>query len=218
MKSDRKSRNYPGSFITLEGPEGAGKSSQLAWLGRELGERGCRVVATREPGGTPLAERLRGLIKHGSGEPLTPVTELLLLEAARAQHVAERIAPALLAGEVVICDRFMDSTLAYQGGGRGLEPELIERLNQAAVGRFRPDLTILLDLPVEEGFVRTRKRALESAATDRFESQELDFHRRVRECFLQLARREPERIRVVDARPAPDVVHQAVMELVNELF
>ena len=207
-----------GYFITFEGPEGAGKSSQIQMLGEALRDAGREVVITREPGGTPLAEAIREVVKgHHSGEVVHPATELLLIEAARSQHVREVIKPALLDGKIVLCDRFYDSSTAYQGGGRGLARETIDMLNRFAADGAIPDLTILLDLPPERGFARTETRAETIGEYDRFEEEKLDFHRRVRAEFLALAEREPQRVKVVLADRDKEAIRQDVLRLVNEL-
>ena len=207
-----------GYFITFEGPEGAGKSSQIQMLGESLRLAGHEVVITREPGGTPLAEAIREVVKgYHSGEAVHPATELLLIEAARSQHVCEVIKPALQAGKIVLCDRFYDSSTAYQGGGRGLARETIEMLNRFASDGVVPDLTILLDLPPERGFERTGTRAETLGEYDRFEEEKLDFHRRVRAEFLALAEREPQRVKVVLADRGKEEIRQDVSRLVNEL-
>ena len=207
-----------GYFITFEGPEGAGKSSQIQLLGAALAAVGREVVVTREPGGTPLAEAIRNVVKrHQGDEEVHPVTELLLMEAARSQHVSRIILPALEAGKVVLCDRFFDSTTAYQGGGRGLDMETIRRLNSFAALGVVPDLTILLDLTPERGFERTGRREETLGEYDRFELEKLDFHRRVRSVFLQLAQREPQRFKVVDADRDQAAIQKDVKEAVDEL-
>ena len=205
-----------GFFITFEGPEGSGKSTQARMLAEYLESRGKTALVTREPGGTPLAERLRALIKDYDGaEAMHASTELLLVEAARAQHVRELIGPALAAGKTVICDRFADSTTAYQGGARGIELPAIEFLNRFAMAECVPDLTILLDLPPEAGFGRTRVRAETAGKHDRFEEEDLEFHRRVREAFRAIARREPERVRTVDADRPAELIHKEIRTIVD---
>jgi dTMP kinase len=197
-----------GLFITLEGGEGAGKSLQAEALTRRLEARGLAVVGTREPGGTPLGERLRDVLLDltQAGTPLTPLAETLLFAAARAELVAKVIAPALERGAAVVCDRFGDSTLAYQGYGRGVDLALIETLNEAACGRSRPQLTVLLDLPVDEGLARTGAEG----RADRFGREERAFHERVRQGYLALAAREPARWLIIDAAQAPDAVTDAI--------
>ena len=206
-----------GLFITLEGGEGAGKSVQSGALLRRLEERGVNAVLTREPGGTPLGERLRdivlGLASSGDS-PLHPLTETLLFVAARAELVERVIAPAIARGDVVVCDRFADSTVAYQGFGRGVEAEVIERLNEIATAGLRPELTVLLDLPVEAGLARVRA----AGTTDRFEREEEAFHERVRAGYQALAEREPDRWLVVDASQPPDAVAESIWRRVELLL
>ena len=207
-------------FISLEGGEGAGKSTAIASLRDTLQRRGHEVVLTREPGGTPLAEKIRGLILdnrqslRGEGdedEPLSAEAELLLVFAARAQHVREKVRPALQRGAFVVSDRFTDSSYAYQGDGRGLDPAWIADLERRAVG-LRPGLTLLLDLDVREGRARTSGRDL---WPDRIESEQDDFFERVRAGFRRRAAAEPERFRLVDASRSPSEVGRAVAEAVD---
>jgi len=214
-----KQNNSRAFFITIEGPEGAGKSTQAAMLAEELQRRGYPVKMTREPGGTPLAEELRSVIKsyHGHGEKVHDETELLLIEAARAQHVRELIQPALEAGTSVICDRFYDSTSAYQGGGRGLPQTLVDELNAFAVGKCVPDLTFLLDLDPERGFERIAHRQETAGEYDRFEAEKLAFHRTLRESFLRLAAREPRRIKVIDADRTAEAIFNNLRGYIDEL-
>ena len=194
-------------FVSLEGGEGAGKTTVLEALRAELQSGGDEVVCTREPGGTPLAERIRGLLLDPAHEPPAAETELLLMFAARAQHVRETILPALERGAWVVSDRFTDSSYAYQGGGRGLDAAFIATLERAVVG-LQPGLTLLLDLGVVEGRERTRGRDL---YPDRIEREHDAFFERVRDAFLARAAAQPERIRVLDAtRPAADVAADAV--------
>ncbi len=208
-----------GWFITIEGPEGAGKSSCAGVLVKFFESRQMPVICTREPGGTPLAEKLREVVKNkpDANETIHPETELLLMEAARAQHVREKIIPALEQGISVICDRFTDSTSAYQGGGRKMDMNNISALNDFASGSCRPDLTILLDLPVETGFARVAKRASADAANDRFEAEALDFHRNVRNKFLEIAQLDPKRVKVVNAALSREEVARCVESIINEL-
>ena len=189
-------------FITFEGPEGAGKSTQIKLLHDYLVQKGYEVTVTREPGGTPLAEDFRNIVKHYQGdEPLFDQTELLLFAAARSQHVNYLIKPALEAGRIVLCDRFIDSTEAYQGAGRTLDMDFLHRLNDFAINGCRPDLTLLLDLPVEIGLSRAQVRAAgKENYNDRLEAEKIDFHQRVRNSYLAIAAREPQRVKVLDAR------------------
>lgn len=204
-----------GFFITFEGPEGAGKSSQVERLASYLRNKGYECLLTREPGGTSLAEKLRQVVKsHRGPEKVHPETELLLMEAARAQHVRELILPALSAGKTVICDRFFDSTTAYQGGARNLDRSTIDELNMFAAAGRKPDLTFLMDLPPEEGFRRIASR--KSEGFDRFENEKIDFHRSVRKAFLELAQAEPERIKIVDAAMDIESISDFIRKSVDE--
>ena len=195
-----------GRLVTLEGGEGAGKSTQIAALARLASDAGVEVVACREPGGTALGERLRAaLFATAEGEtPPAPAAELLVFTAARAQLVAEVIRPALDRGALVICDRFSDSTTAYQHHGRGLDAATVQAANEAATQGLTPDLTLLLDLAPEQGFQRGERRL------DYLEREDIEFHRRVRRGFLELAASEPERWLVLDAtRPEMQITHAA---------
>lgn len=184
-----------GLFITLEGPEGAGKSTNREYLAERLREQGVDVLLTREPGGTPLAERIRELLLDPSDEPMAADTELLLVFAARAQHLQQVILPALAKGSVVLCDRFTDATYAYQGGGRGLSIERIAQLEQFVQAELRPNLTLIFDLPVEVGLARAAARG----RLDRFEQEGRGFFEAVRQAYLQRAAQAPQRYRVLDA-------------------
>ena len=187
-----------GRLITLEGIEGAGKSTVANHVAEWLAARGIKVRRTREPGGTALSERVRAIVLESGGELLTPVTETLLMFAARGIHLDNLIRPALARGEWVVCDRFTDATRAYQGAGRGVNRVWIEELAQAVHPHLQPDCTLLLDLPVEVGLARSKRRTGD-APSDRFEAEPVQFFERVRAAYLELARREPQRIRVVDA-------------------
>ncbi len=216
---DRIQHSRQGRLITFEGPEGAGKSTQIRLLAEYLTGRGFEVVSTREPGGTPLAEHLRSVVKTFDGtEKLHGVTELLLIEAARSQHVLEVIRPALMTGKMVLCDRYIDSTTAYQGFARGLELEAIEWLNRFATAGCIPDLTLLFDLCPEDGFVRATDRVETKGQRDRFESEGSEFHRLVREGFLKVATQAKERIRIIPATGTIDEVRNSVREAVDELI
>ncbi|MER2267115.1 dTMP kinase [Methylobacterium oxalidis] len=208
----------PGLFITFEGGEGAGKSTQLARLARTLREGGRTVVTTREPGGTERAEEIRAALLSGIAKPYGPFAEALLFAAARIDHVDRLIRPALRAGEIVLCDRFADSTRAYQGAAGGVDPGTLRALERAAVGGTRPDLTLILDLPPESGLARARARAAEAGAgadaPDRFEAEALAFHARLRAGFLSIAEAEPARCAVIDAGAGPDAVEAAIRAVV----
>lgn len=187
-------------FITFEGIEGCGKTTQLKLLAQHLRASGQAVAVTREPGGCPIADRVREILLDAGNSAMTATTELLLYAAARAQHVAEVIEPALEAGQIVLCDRFTDATIAYQGYGRGLDQAVIAELNRLATGNIRPDLTVLVDCPVEVGLARAMARINNSqgAREERFELESLQFHRQVREGYLKLAEREQDRFIVID--------------------
>lgn len=189
-----------GIFITLEGGEGSGKTTQIKRLAAFLKERGHDVVTTREPGGTPEAEKIRDLLVRRDGGDWTPLAECLLLFAARAQHVDTLIKPALAAGRIVISDRFADSSRAYQSYGHGMPLDTVERVNDVALGGFAPDLTFILDIPVTTGLDRAGKRlSAAESAEDKYENLALDFHERLRAGFLDIAARQPERCVVVNA-------------------
>lgn len=202
-------------FITFEGVEGCGKSTQLRLLDERLRSAGRDVRATREPGGTPLGERLRALLLDGARAPLDPIAEWLLFEADRRQHIAEVIRPALEAGAWLLCDRFSDSTEAYQSAGRGVDSEFIDAVDARVRDGLRPDLTLLYDLDAAEGLSRTRRR---DARTDRFESEELAFHERVRSRFLEIARREPHRVVIVPAQGDAAAVFAETSRIVADRF
>ena len=205
-----------GRFITLEGIEGAGKSTVAKFAREWLEARGKRVTLTREPGGTPLAERVRQLVLDRQGEPITPPTETLLMFAARGLHLENLIRPALARGDWVVCDRFTDATRAYQGAGRGVSREWIEQLAAQIQRGLTPDCTLLLDLPVSAGLERVTKRS-GPAPTDRFEEEPAKFFERVREAYLELARAEPKRIRIVNAAGTVEEVQKAVASVLESL-
>jgi dTMP kinase len=204
----------PGRFLTIEGIEGVGKSTQVARLSKGLSERGIAHVVTREPGGTPLAERIREIVLQLREEALPPTAELLLMFAARAVHLANHVEPNLRAGRWVICDRFTDATYAYQGGGRRLNVDHIRQLETMVQGARRPDLTVLLDAPVEQALRRARQRNA-GAAADRFESERADFFERVRDAYRARAAAEPNRIAVVDASQSIDTVALQILNLLE---
>ncbi|EPJ87056.1 MULTISPECIES: dTMP kinase [Pseudomonas] len=203
-----------GLFITLEGPEGAGKSTNREYLAAKLRAEGIEVLLTREPGGTPLAERIRELLLAPSDESMHADTELLLVFAARAQHLAQVIRPALARGEIVLCDRFTDATYAYQGGGRGLSHQRIAALENFVQGELRPDLTLIFDLPVEVGLARATARG----RLDRFEQEGRTFFDAVRSTYLKRASAEPDRYRLVDAALSLPQVQQSLDALIPEML
>ena len=204
-----------GQFITIEGIEGVGKSTNLAFVADWFAERGAAVVATREPGGTEIAERIRQLILETPGDGLSGIGELLLMFAARAEHLHSLIKPALERGETVVCDRFTDATFAYQGGGRGLDISAIATLESFVQGSLRPDLTLLLDADVAVSAERVAGRG---DAADRFEQERGAFFARVRHAYLQRAAAEPERIRVVDAAQPLESVQYAISSILENKF
>jgi dTMP kinase len=184
-----------GLFITVEGGEGVGKTTNLTFIADFLRSNGIELVQTREPGGTPLAEQIRALLLEARDEPVAPMAELLLMFAARAQHLEQVVQPELAAGRWVLCDRFTDATYAYQGGGRQLDLTVIAELERLVQGNFRPDVTLLLDLPVSQGLARAGARG----ELDRFEQEQLAFFERVRGVYLERAQRFPRQFRVIDA-------------------
>jgi len=204
-----------GRFISLEGIEGAGKSTLARALEATLRARGLGVVLTREPGGTPLAERLRAIALERGGERISPQAETLIMFAARAIHIENLIRPTLAQGTWVICDRFTDATRAYQGAGRGVQDDLIESIATAVHGDLWPHRTLILDLPVELGLSRARAR---QGGGDRFEDEDLRFFQRVRTRYLALAVSEPERIRLVDATDGPERVAERALAAISDLL
>jgi dTMP kinase len=205
-----------GRFITFEGPEGSGKSTHVRRLADRIGKAGVRVLVTREPGGTRTGEAIRGILQHdAAGEPLSPRAELLLFEASRAQLVHAVIEPVLSAGTWVLCDRFADSSTAYQGYGRGFGVDAVLALNAFAVGDTVPDLTLLLDIEAGRGLDRVAERAGSAGAKDRIEREAAVFHDAVRRGFLDMARRWPDRIKVVRTDRDPDAVHEEIWGIVR---
>ena len=197
-----------GKFITVEGIEGVGKSTNMEYIHRQLQAAGKDVLVTREPGGTPLAEAIRGLLLDPAYTGMDTLCELQLMFAARAEHLAKVIRPALAAGRWVLCDRFTDATYAYQGGGRGVDAAVIARLEDLVQGGFRPDLTLLLDVTVETGLARASLRG----TLDRFEQEQVEFFERVRQAYLDMARKHPGRYRIVDAGQPLEAVQQLIRE------
>ena len=208
----------PGKFITFEGPEGSGKSTQLKLLAEQLEAQRIKVVCTREPGGTATGEAIRNILQHDAvDEQLNERAELLLFTASRAQLMNHVILPALGRGEWVICDRFIDSTMAYQGYARGMSLETLDLINDFAINNRKPDLTLLLDLDIERGFQRLEERYADGkGSADRFEREARDFHFRVRDGYHKLADREPERFRVIDTDRPINEVAGAIWNAVKE--
>lgn len=202
-----------GIFITFEGIDGSGKSTQMRMLAQALRSRGLDVVQTREPGGTSFGKRLRSAILD-LHEHVDPLAELLLFAADRAQHVRTLLRPQLEAGRIVLSDRYADATRAYQGAGRGFSTELIEEVIELATDGLRPDLTLIFDLPVVECVARAHRRTHDGHKGDRLDSENVDFHTRVRDAYLEIARREPLRVRIVDAGGTIDETQARVLEIV----
>ena len=200
-----------GKFITIEGIEGVGKSTNLAFIESILSDAGKQVVVTREPGGTPLSETIREILLDVNQKGMSSDTELLLMFAARAQHLGELIKPALQAGKWVLCDRFTDATYAYQGGGRHISVERITALENWVQGELRPDLTLLLDIPVEAGLQRAAGRG----EPDRFEQEKVEFFQSVRDVYLDRASKEPDRFRIIDTSPDLPTVQRAIREVLE---
>ncbi|OGT76363.1 MAG: dTMP kinase [Gammaproteobacteria bacterium RIFCSPLOWO2_02_FULL_56_15] len=200
-----------GLFITLEGVEGAGKSTHAAFIGKQIEQSGRTVTLSREPGGTRAGEDIRELLLHARDAGVSAMTELLLIFSARSQHLEEIIRPALAVGEVVICDRFTDATYAYQGGGRGIATDQIRTLEALVQGGLKPDLTILFDMDPAIGLQRAGGRS----AADRFESESIDFFHRVRNGYLRIAEQEPDRVKVVDAAQPIAVVQAEIIEILT---
>ena len=210
-----------GLFITFEGVEGAGKTTQMDLVEARLKAAGLPVFRTREPGGTAIGEQIRSVLLAPESREMDPLTELFLIEAARAQLVAERLRPEIETGGIALCDRFTDATLAYQGYGRGMDVALIDRLNKAVTAGLRPDLTLLLDCPIETGLQRIQRRSSGMSfegGPDRMEAESRSFHERVRQGYLSLAAADPVRIRVVDAAGGVEEVQERVFEHIQRLI
>ncbi len=209
-----------GLFVTFEGGEGAGKSTQIRLLAHQLRSQGFDVLETREPGGSPGGEAVRHVVLSGAAEPYGTRMEALLFAAARNDHVEEVIRPALLSGVVVLCDRFMDSSRVYQGVTGNLEPSFIQSLERIAIDGVVPDCTIIFDLPASEGLRRagTRNHALGEMAPDRFEKEQLETHEKRRQAYLDIAASEPLRCRVIDAMAAPEAIAERVISIIEPLL
>ncbi|MRX26899.1 dTMP kinase [Kangiella sp. HZ709] len=203
-----------GKFITIEGTEGVGKSTNIAFITQWLSDKGIEIMHSREPGGTPLAEEIRELLLNKRDEQVDSRTELLLMFAARCQHVSQKIRPALDAGHWVLSDRFTDASYAYQGAGRELGFERLEELDDWSLQGFKPDLTIMLDLPIEIGLERAEQRG----EKDRFESEQIEFFKRVRDGYLAIAKAEPERMKVIDATGSIKQVQQQIEKVLSEFY
>ena len=203
-----------GFFITFEGGEGAGKSTQITRLAEKLRERGRSVVVTREPGGSPGAEAVRHVLLSGAAEPYGPVMEAMLFAAARSDHVEQVIRPGVERGAIVLCDRFLDSSRVYQGVGSGLDASFMARLEEVAINGMMPDLTLILDIDPEEGLRRATARRGEEQVADRYEKETLEIHRRRREAYLAIARKEPDRCVVIDSGRREEEVEASIAEAV----
>jgi dTMP kinase len=211
-----------GKLITFEGIDGCGKSTQMRLLGQYLTERGVVVVPTREPGGTELGRKVRSALLDGGAGSVEPLAELLLYAADRAQHVRRVILPALSLGKVVLSDRFYDATTVYQGYARGFDLELVNQLNELATGGLKPDLTLLFDLDVETGLKRTMRRGdgtgVTAARPDRLDQEPVEFHERVRQAYLDIAAREPQRFRIIPSAGPVEVTFELMIRAVRDLF
>jgi dTMP kinase len=203
-----------GIFITFEGIDGSGKSTQMRLLAEALRQQGLEVLTTREPGGTPLGQRLRAALLDVD-EHVDPLAELLVFAADRAQHVRTVLRPAIDQGQVVFSDRYADATVAYQGAGRGFDKKLIDEIVTLATDGLTPDLTLLFDLPVAECVARTRRRHENKNTGDRLDSEDIEFHSRVRDAYLRIAAAEPERVRIIDASGASPETHRIVLNTVT---
>jgi dTMP kinase len=210
-----RARRPRGAFITLEGGEGAGKSTQIRNILQRFQNARIAAIGTREPGGSQRAEILRRILISGGAESLGPAAEAILFAAARIDHLDQKIGPALAAGTIVVCDRFADSTRAYQGAAGDLDPRFLRALERITLGNIRPDLTLILDLPVEDGRARAFRRSGTGRDHDRFESESLGFHQAIRAAYLQIAAEEPDRCVVIDARRSEDDVTRAIWEVIS---
>ncbi len=207
-----------GIFITFEGIEGCGKTTQIQLLDKHLKDSGHPTLLTREPGGTPIGEKIRSILLDSRNNNMSPRTELLLYTAGRNQHIVEKIQPALEAGKIVLCDRYADATTAYQGAARDIDSNIIEEIHKVATGGLMPVLTFLLDCPAELGLGRARARNQTDSTAgtlDRFEQEEMDFHERVRQGYLNIAKREPERVQIIDATLSPDKMQNEIIEIIQ---
>jgi dTMP kinase len=206
-------------FITFEGVEGSGKTSQIQRLKKYLTQKGIPCKVTREPGGCPIGEEVRKILLNPDHQEMAPITELFLYEAARAQHVTEVLKPFLKRGGIIVCDRFCDATSAYQGYGRKMDLKWIDRLNRLSSQGIRPDITFLLDCPSDVGLNRAlqRNRTLKQEREGRFEREEIQFHRRVRKGYLAIARKEPRRVKVIDTREGEEKVFEKIRKIVDNL-
>ncbi|HCC68756.1 MAG TPA: dTMP kinase [Nitrospiraceae bacterium] len=201
-------------FISFEGIEGSGKSTQAKLLAQYLRRNGYGVLTTEEPGGTEIGHKIRAILLDTAHKHMSPLTELLLYNASRAQHIKEVIEPALAKGIIVITDRFFDSTVAYQGYGRGINPALIKAIDKVSTHNLKPDITFLLDLNVEEGL----KRNMGARKEDRFEAEDIEFHKKVRQGYMKIAREEPDRVQIIDAYGSRQTVHERIKEKIKKIW
>jgi dTMP kinase len=207
-------------FITFEGVEGSGKTTQIRRLKRYLAQKGIACKVTREPGGCPIGEKVRKILLNPDHREMAPLSELLLYEASRVQHVKEVIKPLLKKGVIVLCDRFSDASIAYQGYGRKVDLNLVERLNRLSSQGIKPEVTFLLDCPSDVGLKRAlkRNRSLKKEKEERFEREKIQFHHRVRRGYLSLAKKEPHRVKVIDTRQGEEKVYQRIRQIVDGLI
>ena len=207
-------------FITFEGVEGSGKTTQIQHLKRYLTQKGIPCRVTREPGGCPIGEKVRKILLNPDHREMSPLSELLLYEASRAQHVRDVIKPLLKKGMVVLCDRFSDASIAYQGYGRKVDLKLVERLNRLSSQGIKPDITFLLDCPSDVGLKRAlqRNRMLKKEKEERFEREKIQFHHRVRRGYLSIAKKEPNRVKIIDTREGEEKVFEKIRRIVDELI
>lgn len=205
-------------FVTFEGVEGSGKSSQIANVADHFHQKGLKVTRTREPGGTPLAEKMRDILICAEEEKLSPRAELLLMLASRAQHVDELIAPQMEKMDVILCDRFVDSTLAYQGGGRNMDMQWLKEMNRFATHHLTPDITFLMDIKIEESRLRInhRKKRTQASHVDRFEAEDISFHEKIRDTYLELAKMEPSRFVILNAMEKPHIILTAIVQEIEK--
>jgi dTMP kinase len=207
-------------FITFEGVEGSGKTTQIGRLKRYLTKKGIPCKVTREPGGSPIGERIRKILLNPHHQEMSPLSELLLYEASRAQHVKEVLKPLFKKGGVILCDRFNDASIAYQGYGRKVDLKWVEKLNRLSSQGINPDLTFLLDCPSDVGIKRAlrRNQVLKKEREERFEREKIQFHQLVRKGYLSIARKEPDRVRVIDTRQGEEKVFEKIRQIVDELI
>ena len=206
---------HKGKFITFEGGEGSGKSTQIDLLFKKLKKNGIEVIKTREPGGTIVGEKIRDILVKGSTNHITPYTELLLNSASRKEHIENLIKPNLDIGNWVLCDRFTDSTLVYQGYGHGLEINMVENINQYTVSNYSPDLTFILDLEPNDGLIRASKRKTKE---DRYEKMDVSFHLKIREAYLEIAKKNKKKYKIINANESKELIARNIYKIISDLF